>query len=66
MITTLIIITLINAGILVLGYLVYRKTKTAGVDPDKHSLPVFTDDGKGVSINNKNGEPVIKFEKELL
>lgn len=61
----IIILTIVNAVILVLNYIVFKRTKTAGVDTRIHSLPLHTKNGEGVIIENKNKKPVVEFKKAL-
>ncbi|MEX0274299.1 MAG: hypothetical protein AB3N16_07975 [Flavobacteriaceae bacterium] len=62
---TAIVITIINIALVGLNFLIYRRTKKVGVNPNLHSLPVHTQDGHGVVIENKQGKPVAEFKKEL-
>ena len=56
------ILTIINVVILVLNLIVYlanRKIRFSNI----YSLPIF--DGQGVKILNKEGKPVVIFDKPL-
>lgn len=65
MMNALIVITIINAILLVLNYIIYRMNKKNGVNTKIHSIPLFTDDGDGVVILNKKNKPVVIYKDEL-
>ena len=60
-----VVLMVVQIILIIVNYIVYRATKKYGLDPEKHSVPLHTENGEGVVIMNKDNRPVVEFKKPL-